>query len=243
MPFVEPPTASSTRSAFSTLRSFTMRSGVTPSRASSTARAPVASATRKRSACTAGGVAAPGRLMPSASVTHAIVLAVPITAHVPAVVARFDSSSRMRASSSSPARYRAHHARQSVHAPRRLPSKLPVIIAPTTSAIAGLFAEIAPMSCAGTVLSQPPISTTESIGCARIISSTSIAMRFRKTRLVGVRYGSPSEIVGNSSGNPPAARTPRETAATRSGVVRWQLLNPPPAVAIPTIGRSSIASE
>jgi hypothetical protein len=35
------------------------------------------------------------------------------------------------------------------------------------------------MSWAGTVLSQPPISTTASIGCARTISSTSIDMRLR----------------------------------------------------------------
>ena len=40
-------------------------------------------------------------------------------------------------------------------------------------------AEAAPMSCAGTVLSQPPTSTTASIGWARIISSTSIDMRLR----------------------------------------------------------------
>jgi hypothetical protein len=37
----------------------------------------------------------------------------------------------------------------------------------------------APISCAGTVLSQPPTSTTESIGCARTISSTSIDIRLR----------------------------------------------------------------
>ena len=55
-------------------------------------------------------------------------------------------------------------------------------------------AETAPISCAGTVLSQPPISTTASIGCARIISSVSIAIRLRNFRLVGLRNTSPSEI-------------------------------------------------
>ncbi len=69
------------------------------------------------------------------------------------------------------------------------------------------------MSCAGTVLSQPPISTTASIGWARIISSVSIAIRLRNFRLVGVRKTSPSEMVGNSSGSAPAASTPRFTAA------------------------------
>ena len=67
--------------------------------------------------------------------------------------------------------------------------------------MAGLPAETAPISCAGTVLSQPPISTTASIGWARIISSVSIAIRLRNFRLVGLRNTSPSEIVGNSSGS------------------------------------------
>ena len=62
-------------------------------------------------------------------------------------------------------------------------------------------AEAAPISCAGTVLSQPPISTTASIGWARIISSTSIAIRLRNIMLVGVRKTSPSEMVGNSIGS------------------------------------------
>ena len=52
------------------------------------------------------------------------------------------------------------------------------------------------MSCAGTVLSQPPISTTASIGWARIISSVSIDIRLRNFRLVGLRNTSPSEMVG-----------------------------------------------
>ena len=74
------------------------------------------------------------------------------------------------------------------------------------------------MSCAGTVLSQPPISTTASIGWARIISSMSIAMRLRNIMLVGLRNTSPSEMVGNGRGNAPAASTPRDTASTSSGM-------------------------
>ena len=50
-------------------------------------------------------------------------------------------------------------------------------------------------------------------------------------------------MVGKSMGRPPAARTPRFTASTRSGVVRWQLLKPLAAVAMPTTGRSSISVE
>ena len=97
------------------------------------------------------------------------------------------------------------------------------------------------MSWAGTVLSQPPSSTTESIGWARIISSTSIDMRLRNLRLVGLRKTSPSEIVGNSTGKAPAARTPRFTASISSGKWRWQLLKPLAECAMPTIGRSSIS--
>ena len=65
--FVEPPIASSTRSAFSIDSRVTTRSGARPEAASCTASVPVASARRSRSACTAGTAALPGRLMPSAS--------------------------------------------------------------------------------------------------------------------------------------------------------------------------------
>jgi len=61
----------------------------------------------------------------------------------------------------------------------------PTSIGPTGSTIAGTSADAAAIICAGIVLSQPPISTTESIGCARIISSVSIAIRLRRNMLVG----------------------------------------------------------
>src|ERR1700694_4387274 len=81
---------------------------------------------------------------------------------------------------------------------------------------AGRPAETAPMSCAGTVLSQPPMSTTASMGCARIISSVSIDMRLRYLRLVGSRKTSPSEMVGNSTGSAPGAKTPGLNASRRA---------------------------
>ncbi len=56
---------------------------------------------------------------------------------------------------------------------------------PVTSWMEGMPADAAPISCAGTVLSQPPISTTASMGCARIISSVSMDMRLRRYMLVG----------------------------------------------------------
>jgi hypothetical protein len=99
------------------------------------------------------------------------------------------------------------------------------------------------MSCAGTVLSQPPTSTTASIGCARIISSTSTDMRLRNIIEVGLRNTSPSDTVGNSIGSAPAASTPRFTASISSGKCRWQLLKPLFESAIPTTGRASISLE
>ena len=78
--------------------------GVRRDRTSPTAASPVASAARSRSACTAGMAALPGSAMPRASATQAIVLAVPMTAQVPAVVARRPSTSSTSSRVSAPAR-------------------------------------------------------------------------------------------------------------------------------------------
>ena len=243
MALVEPPIASSTRSAFSTDFAVMICDGRSGFFASSTARAPVASAARSRSACTAGMAAVPGSAMPSASAMDAIVEAVPITAQVPAVVARLPSMVSISAELTFPARCSAQKRRQSVQAPSRSPWNEVGIIGPATSCTAGRSAEAAPMSCAGTVLSQPPSSTTASIGWARIISSTSIDMRFLNIIDVGLRNTSPSDTVGNSSGRPPAPSTPRFSASMSSGKWRWQLLKPLFESAMPTTGRSSISLE
>ena len=108
---------------------------------------------------------------------------------------------------------------------------------PAVSAIAGTSAESAPISCAGTVLSQPPISTTASSGYARMHSSTSIDIRFRNSMAVGFIRFSPSEIVGNSSGTPPAAITPRRAAAARPRRCRLQVTSSDQQLAMPTTGR------
>ncbi len=160
-------------------------SGVRRSLPIATARAPVASAFRMRSAMTAGMHAPPGSIMPIASVHSAIVLAVPITMHVPAAGASLPSISLISRSLISFARNRAQKRRQSVQAPSRSPWWSPVIMGPVTISIAGTFALAAPMSSAGTVLSQPPISTTASTGSPRIISSVSTDIRLRRYMLVG----------------------------------------------------------
>ena len=75
------------------------------------------------------------------------------------------------------------------------------------------------MICAGRVLSQPPITTTESIGWARIISSVSIAIRLRRYIEVGCAKLSAIEMVGNTIGIAPASITPRFTASMICGTL------------------------
>ena len=78
------------------------------------------------------------------------------------------------------------------------------------------------MICAGRVLSQPPISTTASIGWARIISSVSIAMRLRRYIEVGAAKLSWIDMVGKTIGRPPASMTPRLAASMSCGTLPWQ---------------------
>ena len=99
------------------------------------------------------------------------------------------------------------------------------------------------MSCAGTVLSQPPISTAASMGCARIISSVSMAMRLRNFMELGAIVDSCTEMVGNSKATPPAAAMPRFNASTSSGKWRWQGLKRLVVLVMPITGRSSSAAE
>ena len=67
-------------------------------------RAPVRSATRMRSAVTAGGDAPPGHVMPSASAMQAIVLAVPITEQVPTLATSWSLTAAISSASISSAR-------------------------------------------------------------------------------------------------------------------------------------------
>jgi hypothetical protein len=146
--------------------------------------------------------------MPSASLIEAIVLAVPITAQVPAVVARLPSTSWISAASISPARYFCPEApaigagaqplaampARGHHRPGDEPDRRPV-------------GRDRAHQLRRHRLVAAADSTTASIGWARIISSVSIAIRLRNIRLVGDRNTSPSEMVGNTSGSrPPPAR-------------------------------------
>ena len=102
--FVAPPRAISTVIALSKASAVRICDGGGPPSASSTARAPVASAARARAASTAGMAAVPGRHMPSASTSDAIVDAVPISLQCPKLGVAAVSSSSNSASLIRPAR-------------------------------------------------------------------------------------------------------------------------------------------
>jgi hypothetical protein len=70
-----------------------------------------------------------------------------------------------------------------------------------------------------------------------------MAMRLRYIMLVGLRKTSPSDTVGKARGRAPAASTPRETASTSSGMVRWQLLKSDGVMAMPTTGLARRSGE
>ena len=138
-----------------------------------------------------------------ASLRQAIVLAVPITVQVPTELTSRSLISPNSSRSISDARKRPQMRRQSVQAPSRSPRWLPVAMGPVGSMIAGTSLLTAAMICAGSVLSQPPMSTTASIGWARIISSVSIAIRLRRYMEVGDAKLSWIEMVGKTIGKPP----------------------------------------
>ena len=110
-------------------------------------------------------VAVPGSVMPSASVTHAIVEAVPISLQWPAPGIHAASSSSYSSSVILAGAELVGVAPQ-VGADRRARARgaRPASTVPPVSMIAGTSALAAPISCAGCVLSQPPISTTASNG-------------------------------------------------------------------------------
>jgi hypothetical protein len=95
----------------------------------------------------------------------------------------------------------------------------------------------------GVVLSQPVSRMVPSIGLPRRDSSTSMLSRLRKSIAVGRSIVSPSDITGNSSGNPPACHTPRLTDSAKRR--RWALhgVNSDQVLQIPITGRPSNTSS
>ncbi len=74
-------------------------------------------------------------------------------------------------------------------------------------------------------------------------SSTSIAIRLRNSMVVGFIRISPSEMVGNSSGKPPAESTPRFTASATCRRCALQLVSSDQELAMPITGRPSNISS
>lgn len=130
----------------------------------STTRSPLAAAIRWCAVSTAGIEAAPGSVMPSTSAALVMVEAVPMVMQVPGERASPRSSSDIFSSPMRPARLSSQYFHMSVPLPRISLRQWPLIIGPAGTKIAGSLALAAPMSSAGVLLSQPPMSTAPSIG-------------------------------------------------------------------------------
>ena len=142
-----------------------------------------------------------------------------------------------------PARTSSLNRHTSVPEPMSRPRNLPFSMGPPVSMMVGRSQLAAPISWAGVVLSQPESSTTPSRGLARMDSSTSMLIRLRNSMVVGRISVSPRDMVGNSSGKPPASHTPRFTASATPR--RWALqgVSSDQELQIPITGRPSNRSS
>ena len=208
----------------------------------STTSRPVAWDLSSSAASGAGVPAVPGSVMPRASATHAIVDAVPIVLQWPLLRIMADSEARNSCADRFPARTSSLSCHTPVPQPSGWPRKVPLSIGPPGTTTAGRSTDAAAMSSAGIVLSQPPSSTTPSIGLARSISSIDIAARLRQSIAVGRTCVSPSDITGRFSGTPPASHTPRCTAAETSSRCALHGVRSEAVLAMAMWGRPSKAS-
>jgi hypothetical protein len=202
-----------------------------------TARRPASAAAAGARGSPAGIVLDPGIISPSASVSSAMVEAVPIVLQAPVPQFRHASRARQPSSPSRPVRRSSQSRHSAVAVPIRSPRKTAAGRAPPVTTTVGTSALAAPMIAPGTVLSQLARMTIPSSGLARIISSISIASRFRYSIVVGFIRSSPSEIDPNSAGIPPASRTPRRTAPASSRSGRLHGFSSLAEFAIPITGR------
>ena len=180
--------------------------------------------------------------MPSASATRAIVDAVPIVLQWPRLRI-IDDSDRMNSSCDSvPARTSSDSRHTSVPQPSGCPRNVPVSIGPPGTTTAGRSTDAAAISSAGIVLSQPPSSTTPSIGLARSISSIAIAAMLRQSIAVGRTCVSPSDTTGQVERD--AARLAHALLDRPATSSRWALhgVRSDAVLAIAMCGRPSKAS-
>ena len=229
--------------AFSNASRVAMADIFTSSRTSWTMRRPVRWAKVARRPSTAGKAAFSGRLRPSASTRLAMVEAVPMVMQTPWLRDMPLSADMKSARVISPARTASENFQTSVPEPMSLPRNLPFSIGPDDTTMVGRSTLAAPISWPGVVLSQPPKSTTPSMGLPRIDSSTSMAKRLRNSIAVGRIWVSPSDMAGNSSGKPPASQTPRLTCSARSRSPALQGVSSDQVLQMPITGRPSKASS
>ncbi len=152
---------------------------------------------------------------------QAMVEAVPMVLQWPRLRIMEDSERRNASRERVPARTSSLSRHTSVPQPSGAPRKCPVSMGPPGTTRAGRSTEAAAMSSDGMVLSQPPSSTTPSMGLARSISSVAMAARLRQSMAVGRTFVSPRETTGRLSGTPPASQTPFMTLWATS--FRWEL--------------------
>ena len=193
---VEPPTAATATIAFRNDSLVMMSLGLRSWAIMSTIRRPVSCESERRRASDAGVPAKPGIVIPSASATTAMVDAVPMVLQCPLLRIIDCSDWRNCALVMVPARASSLRRHTSVPQPSASPRKCPVSIGPPGTTTAGRSTDAAAMSSAGIVLSQPPNSTSPSIGLARNISSIAIAAMLRHSIAVGLTCVSPSETTG-----------------------------------------------
>ena len=130
--------------------------------------------------------------------------------------------------------------RQMSEVPIFFPLNRPTNMGPPESTSVGRLTEAAPITKEGVVLSQPHIRMTPSMGLARMLSSTSMEARLRKSMAVGLIEHSPRDMTGNSRGNPPASQIPRLRASAKSRKWALQGVNSDQVLHIPMTGFSPV---
>ncbi len=215
MAFEDPPEPHSVTTAFSRDRRVRMSRGFTSSQIISTMLRPQAAAIRWWAASIAGIEEAPASVSPSASAVSAMEDALPMIMAVPGVRAGL-SGAPSDANCASPCS--------------------PPNIGPAGSRIIGRLVLMPPISIPAVVLPHPPSSTAPSTGCWRSSSSTSMARKLRYSMVVGLIALSARDMVGSSTGKPPACQTPRFTSSTRSRKCAWAALMPLHGLRMATIG-------
>ena len=202
---MEPPVAARATIAFSNEPRLRKSLGRRSSWTIETASRPVSCAASSRRLSAAGVPAMPGRVVPSASATTAIVDAVPIVLQWPRLRIIEDSEAMNCCWERVPARTSSESFHTSVPQPSGTPRNVPLSIGPPGSTTAGRLTEAAAISSIGIVLSQPPSRTRPSTGLARNSSSAAIAAMLRHSIAVGRTSVSPSDTIGRFMGMPPAS--------------------------------------